>query len=47
MRILYKEYRPQTLHEKKVEEFKDFFIPGTVLISERASYRLGIGYPME
>ena len=32
---------------KKVEEFKDFFIPGTVLVSERASYRLRIGYPME
>ncbi|MGB9844962.1 hypothetical protein [Methanothermobacter tenebrarum] len=32
---------------KKVEEFKDSFIPGTVLLSERASYRLRIGYPME
>lgn len=32
---------------KKVEEFEDFFIPGTVLVSERASYRLRIGYPME
>ncbi|BAZ98167.1 MAG: hypothetical protein PWP32_523 [Methanothermobacter sp.] len=33
--------------KKKVEEFDDFFVPGTVLISERASYRLRVGYPME
>lgn len=33
--------------KEKVEEFKDFFVPGTVLISERASYRLRVGYPME
>ncbi len=33
--------------KKKVDEFKDFFIPGTILISEKAFYRLRIGYPME
>lgn len=33
--------------KQKVAEFDDFFVPGTVLISEKASYRLRVGYPME
>lgn len=32
---------------EKVDKFKDYFIPGTVLISENASYKLRIHYPME
>ena len=30
--------------KQKVAEFDDFFVPGTVLISEKASYRLRVGY---
>jgi len=33
--------------KKKVDKFQDFFVPGTVLISEKASYRLRVEYPME
>ena len=33
--------------KRKVAEFDDFFVPGTVLISEKASYRLRVGYPIE
>ncbi|GAB4308985.1 MAG: hypothetical protein Kow0019_05880 [Methanobacteriaceae archaeon] len=32
---------------KKVKKFDEYFIPGTVLISERASYKLRIEYPVE
>lgn len=32
---------------EKVNKFKDYFIPGTVLISENANYKLRIHYPME
>jgi len=30
-----------------VEEYESQFIPGTVLISEKAGYKLRIEYPME
>jgi hypothetical protein len=33
--------------KQKVDKFQDFFVPGTVLISEKASYRLRVGYSME
>ena len=32
---------------EKVDKFKDYFIPGTVLISENASYKLRVHYPIE
>ncbi|AXV37385.1 MAG: hypothetical protein KO217_01965 [Methanobacteriaceae archaeon] len=32
---------------KHVKKFEEYFIPGTVLISERASYKLRIEYPVE
>lgn len=32
---------------KIVEEFDNQFIPGTVLISEKAGYKLRIEYPVE
>lgn len=32
---------------KIVEEFDSQFIPGTVLISEKAGYKLRIEYPVE
>ncbi|MBM4241730.1 MAG: hypothetical protein FJ150_08740 [Euryarchaeota archaeon] len=31
----------------KVEKFEDYFVPGTVLVSEKANYKLRIEYPME
>jgi hypothetical protein len=33
--------------KKKVQKFEDYFVPGTVLLSDKASYKLRIGYPME
>lgn len=33
--------------KKKVDKFEDFFVPGTVLLSEKASYRLRVEYPVE
>ncbi len=32
---------------KIVKEFESQFIPGTVLLSEKAGYKLRIEYPME
>ena len=32
---------------KTVQKFDDYFVPGTVLISEKASYKLRIEYPVE
>ena len=32
---------------RKVKKFDDYFIPGTVLLSEKASYKLRIEYPIE
>jgi hypothetical protein len=32
---------------KKVRKFDEYFVPGTVLLSERASYKLRIEYPVE
>jgi len=32
---------------KKVQKFEDYFVPGTVLLSDKASYKLRIEYPME
>lgn len=32
---------------KIVEEYESQFIPGTVLLSEKAGYKLRIEYPME
>lgn len=32
---------------RKVKKFEDYFVPGTVLLSERASYKLRIEYPVE
>lgn len=32
---------------KIVEEYENQFIPGTVLLSENAGYKLRIEYPME
>lgn len=32
---------------KKVQKFDDYFVPGTVLLSDKASYKLRIEYPME
>lgn len=37
----------QPCMKRKVDKFQDFFVPGTVLISEKASYRLRVEYPME
>ncbi|MGC9516524.1 MAG: hypothetical protein ACP5C3_02345 [Methanomicrobiales archaeon] len=31
----------------QVKKFDEYFIPGTVLLSERASYKLRIEYPVE
>ncbi|GAB6056345.1 hypothetical protein HYG87_10575 [Methanobacterium alkalithermotolerans] len=33
--------------KSEVEKYQDFFVPGTVLLSEKASYRLRVEYPME
>lgn len=33
--------------KEKVDKFEDFFVPGTVLLSEKASYRLRVEYPVE
>ncbi len=33
--------------KKKIDKFEDFFVPGTVLLSEKASYRLRVEYPVE
>jgi len=33
--------------KKKVQKFEDYFVPGTVLLSDKASYKLRIEYPME
>jgi hypothetical protein len=30
---------------KKVQKFEDYFVPGTVLLSDKASYKLRIEYP--
>jgi hypothetical protein len=32
---------------RKVKEFEDSFVPGTVLLSDKASYKLRVEYPME
>lgn len=32
---------------RKVKMFEDYFVPGTVLLSDKASYKLRIEYPME
>jgi len=32
---------------RKVKMFEDYFLPGTVLLSDRANYKLRIEYPME
>ncbi|WJI09731.1 hypothetical protein FGU46_06320 [Methanobacterium sp. CWC-01] len=32
---------------RKVKIFEDYFLPGTVLLSDRANYKLRIEYPME
>jgi hypothetical protein len=32
---------------RQVKDFEDYFVPGTVLLSDRASYKLRIEYPME
>jgi hypothetical protein len=33
--------------KKKVQKFEDYFVPDTVLLSDKASYILRIEYPME
>jgi hypothetical protein len=33
--------------KRKVKEFEDSFVPGTVLLSDKASYKLRVEYPME
>ncbi len=33
--------------KNKVDRYQDFFVPGTVLVSGKASYRLRVEYPME
>lgn len=33
--------------KRKVKEFEDSFVPGTVLLSNKASYKLRVEYPME
>ena len=40
----YETYKNMT---KIVEEYENQFIPGTVLLSEKAGYKLRIEYPME
>ncbi len=32
---------------RKVDNFNEYFMPGTVLLSEKASYKLRIEYPIE
>lgn len=32
---------------RMVQKFDDYFVPGTVLISEKASYKLRVEYPVE
>lgn len=32
---------------KKVKQFSDHFVPGTILISDKASYKLRVEYPVE
>jgi hypothetical protein len=32
---------------RKVQKFEDYFVPGTVLLSEKASFKLRIEYPVE
>lgn len=39
------DYRP--CMNRQVKEYEDYFIPGTVLLSDKASYKLRIEYPME
>jgi len=34
-------------NKKKVQKFEDYFVPGTVLLSYKASYKLRIEYLME
>jgi hypothetical protein len=33
--------------KKKVQKFDDYFVTGTVLLSDKASYKLRIEYPVE
>jgi hypothetical protein len=32
---------------RKVKEFEDSFVPGTVLLNDKASYKLRVEYPMD
>jgi hypothetical protein len=32
---------------REVDKFSEHFVPGTVLLSDKASYKLRIEYPME
>jgi len=40
-------YESYNNKSKIVKEYDNQFIPGTVLLSEKAGYKLRIGYPME
>jgi hypothetical protein len=33
--------------KKKVQKFEDYFVPGTVLLSDKACYKLRIEYAVE
>lgn len=45
--LIENKYENQSNMSKIVEEYENQFIPGTVLLSEKAGYKLRIEYPME
>ena len=45
--IVDKKYESYKNMSKIVKEYENQFIPGTVLLSENANYKLRIEYPME
>ena len=45
--VIDKKYESYKNMSQIVKEYESQFIPGTVLLSEKAGYKLRIGYPME
>jgi hypothetical protein len=45
--LIENKYENQSNMSKIVEEYESQFVPGTVLLSEKAGYKLRIEYPME
>ncbi|MBI5680540.1 MAG: hypothetical protein HZC47_06600 [Methanobacterium sp.] len=45
--LIENKYENRSNMSKIVEEYENQFIPGTVLLSDKAGYKLRIEYPME